>query len=233
MIAFKKRPILFILFIDILLGCISCEKKDSFPLPIRFLLVNAYNLSPSVEVHIDNEKKETVDFTKATSYLDTYAGKRMLKLVPVGSSYGNIVYEDALYLVDNRKYSFFFVNTYPSPDSVALLQLEDKFPILTATQAAIRFVHLSPDAGAVDLYEVGETEPLAKGIKFRGIVDYKAVSAQNYNFVSVTGTVTKSDTLKNVAINPGRFYTVYLAGVSNASDTTKASTLTLQWVENR
>ena len=77
----------------------------------------------------------------------------------------------------------------------------------------VRFVHLSPDAPALDLTFIASADTLFTAQPFRQASDFKEIAADTY-------TVSLSDATggdlelssSNVEILPGKFYTIIVRG---------------------
>eukprot|EP00028_Trichosphaerium_sp_Am-I-7-wt_P005159 CAMPEP_0168538518 /NCGR_PEP_ID=MMETSP0405-20121227/21168_1 /TAXON_ID=498012 /ORGANISM="Trichosphaerium sp, Strain Am-I-7 wt" /LENGTH=254 /DNA_ID=CAMNT_0008567681 /DNA_START=8 /DNA_END=773 /DNA_ORIENTATION=+ len=90
---------------------------------------------------------------------------------------------------------------------------------------AIRFVHLSPDAPAVDIAVKGGPV-LFKNIAFKGASTYAQVKPGKYDLeVRVAGTTTVALDVPGVELGPDRIYSVFAEGLL----ATKSLTAVLHW----
>lgn len=85
-----------------------------------------------------------------------------------------------------------------------------------ATQASLRIVHASTQAGNVDIYLVpgtqdgiGNSDPVLSDVPFKAVTDYLPVTGGTYNvYIAPTGTGTPAITAEGVMLNDGEVYTV-------------------------
>ena len=119
------------------------------------------------------------------------------------------------------------------PADVAPIVLED-VTTPNASQALVRFIHASPDAGKIDVVTpLGPTDyqiPAMQGVDFREV---SRSSTTGLNFLQIpastasepyllkfrkTGTTTIMTTLENVKLEAGKIYTLWIGGrVSNGT----------------
>jgi len=93
-----------------------------------------------------------------------------------------------------------------------LLVLEPKVNNPT-NNAYVKFAHLSPNAGAVDV-TVPDGKILFKNVNYKESTDYIQVPPGTYTFdVRPTGTKTTALYVPNVRLKAQRFYTVYAVGL--------------------
>jgi len=84
-----------------------------------------------------------------------------------------------------------------------------------ADKAYIKFAHLSPNAGPVDVV-LPDGTILFKNISYKGLTDYIQVPAGTYTLeVRPTGTKTTVLYVPNIRLKSQRFYTVYAVGLLN------------------
>jgi hypothetical protein len=128
-------------------------------------------------------------------------------------------------LTGTKAASFFFNTDYTviasgtlSPFTIAPLVLTDDNAPVAHNKARVRFVHLSPDAPAVDV--ALENGPyMFRNVPFRGVGDYVTVPAGTYNVqVYVAGTLTQPiPTVTGLQLMGGKTYTVFAMGYAAAS----------------
>ncbi|MDW8206534.1 MAG: DUF4397 domain-containing protein [Chloroherpetonaceae bacterium] len=102
--------------------------------------------------------------------------------------------------------------------------LTDNLPAIGSTQAALRLVHLAPDAPPVDLFNTplnGQPAPITglTNLAYGNASTYALVPAGNYNLsvrVAGTGTVvpTQSST-SPIGLVGGKAYTIFAIGLVN------------------
>jgi hypothetical protein len=80
--------------------------------------------------------------------------------------------------------------------------------------AHVRFIHLSPDAPAVDVAVTGG-DVLFGNVAFRGFTAYSPVPAGTYDLeVRLAGTDTVALPLPGINLEEGKVYTVFAMGLA-------------------
>ncbi len=215
---FNKHQLLtLLLFIPAMLFTACNNDDDVAPIENQDIsYVSLYQASPDapdMRVVVDSRQINASPFEYAnhTGYLRFYAGERTMSFGPFDGS--NVVSDTTLNLMENEFYSIFVTDEYPE---VQPLIINDTNEAPDEGMAKIRFLHLSPDAPAVNL-EADEMEmPLAESAMFNEIADFMEVEAGNYDL-----TVNTSDgdetvlEIPNTVFQEGGFYTVIVRGYAN------------------
>jgi len=96
--------------------------------------------------------------------------------------------------------------------SIEPLVLEDDLTAPATGKAHVRFVHLSPDAPAVDV-AVTAGPVVFSNVAFRGYQGFTPLNAGTYNLeVRVAGTATVALPLPGITLEAGKIYTVFARG---------------------
>jgi hypothetical protein len=223
--------------------------------------LNNIKLSPQLSTSLtDNGVLTTTN--SGISYLSTFPsneyavvtpGNAGLKIVtstplptlvsPQTVAFNTSLNTQTLNLANAKNYSVF---TAGYPDNFETIVYEDEFNGTATDMAYVRFIHLSPNAPALDLAlkytPVGgvltEITPF-KNIAYKGNSGFvgvpAAVTSTGYNFqTKLAGTATtlgamipSATTLTN--LTPGRYYTIYARGL-NADYTVVSKGITLKAV---
>jgi hypothetical protein len=173
------------------------------------MVVHASPDAPGVDLLVDNAKVNTapLTFPGNTGYLDVQAGKRNVKVNAAGTS--TTVIDANLDLEKNESYSVFAINTL---SAIEPLVLEDDLDAPAAGKAHVRFVHLSPDAPAVDI-AVTNGPVLFSNRAFKSATEFSPVDAASYDLeVRLAGTNTVVLTVPDVQLANGRIYTIFARG---------------------
>jgi len=217
----KRSLFLILIFTATLSLAIGCsEDNASTPTPTpqaRVLVVHASPNAPGVDVLIDNQKvnQQPLTFPRNTGYLSVNAGTRNVK-VNVAGTITTVINAD-LPLEGNRNYSVFAID---SVSKISALVTNDDLTAPAAGKAHVRFIHLSPNAPAVD---VSLPEQAAGQGLFTNRAFNKTITAAEQAFTPVdTGTVNlevrQAGTtnvvlpLPNVRLDAGKIYTVFAKG---------------------
>jgi hypothetical protein len=176
--------------------------------------------APAEDLYLNNNRVTTQAFNYGdrVGYFNAYIGSRKIILNNYGTQ--TLIASDTATLNVNVAYSMFLANTYTKPDFVLL---KDTITQPASGKAAIRFVDVSPDAGAVDL--IANSSVLVSNKSYKGSSSFVPVAGDaNYTFeVHKAGTATVLASLGSTAIKSGGVYTIWLHGLTAGSTTTKLS----------
>jgi hypothetical protein len=180
------------------------------PTTAKVVVVHASPNAPAVDILVDNATPAAVTglaFPTNTGYVDLAAGSRNVK-VNVANTTTTVINAD-LSLSAGKAYSVFAID---SVSSIEPLVLEDDLTAPAAGKAHVRFVHLSPDAPAVDVAVTAG--PVVFGnVAFRGFQGFTPLDAGTYNLeVRVAGTATVALPLPGITLAAGKIYTVFARG---------------------
>lgn len=211
--AFVKKHSILSLLVLALLATISftaCDDDDDEDTATaRVQVVHASPDAPGVDILVDNNKvnSSALVFPNNTAYLDVEAGKRNLKVNAAGTA-TSVINGDVTFEAD-KNYSVFAINRLAS---IEPLILTDDLTTPAAGKAHVRFVHLSPDAPAVDI--TTNTGTVVFGNRaFKSATAFTPLDAGTYNLqVRVAGTSTVALELPNIQLQAGKIYTVFARG---------------------
>jgi hypothetical protein len=188
----------------------SCDDDDEVVLEnASVMVVHASPDAPGVDLLINNTKinNAALMFPSNTGYLNVPSGTQNVKINAAGTS--TTVIEANLDLEPGEDYSVFAINTL---DNIEPLVLEDDLTAPADDMAHVRFVHLSPDAPAVDIAVQGGPV-LFSNREFKSATDFTPVAAGTYTLeVRPAGTTTVALTIPDVMIMDGMIYTVFARG---------------------
>jgi hypothetical protein len=196
-----------------LIGC-----NDSTPtMPVQnnaqVNVIHASPNAPGVDLYVDNAKVGTnLLFPAATGYLPVSSGTRNVKVRVTGTT--TTVIEANLSLQTNSYYSVFAID---SVSKISALVLVDTLTTPATGKAHVRFVHLSPNAPAVDVAVTGG--PVVWSNKaFKGATSFLPLDAGTYNLeVRIAGTGTVALPLPGITLAAGKSYTVFARGFAGGT----------------
>lgn len=204
-----KKVLAFAALVMIATGFTSCKKDDDKG-SAKLMVVHASPDAPGVDLLIDNTKKNSsaLTYPNNTGYLTVDEGTRNIK-VNVSSSGANVINADVPFVKD-KNYSLFAID---SVSKLSTLLLEDDLTAPASGKAHIRFVHLSPNAPAVDIVEATSNTVVFDNVSFKGYSAFTPLAAGSYNLdVRLHGTSTTVLSLPGVALSNGMIYTVFAKG---------------------
>lgn len=206
-----------ILFLAIILfaafNFTACSDDDPVtpnPVPTaKVMVIHASPDAPGVDLLVDNAVAGTnLTFPNNTGYLEVKAGTRNVKVNVTGTQ--TTVIGADLNIMANTAYSAFAVNTVANLEPIILV---DNLASPASGKAHVRFIHLSPDAPAVDITLSNGTVVFGN-VAFKGSVDFTPLDAGTYPLqVRVAGTSTVALDLGNITLQAGKIYTVFARGL--------------------
>lgn len=209
---FKKILILGMLAI-VPLAITSCSDDDDGPVApkatARVMTVHASPNAPAVDLLVDNGVAGSgLAFPNNTGYLTVNAGTRNIKVNVAGTA--TTVINADLPLTANTNYTVFAVD---SVSKISTVVLTDNLAMPAAGKAHVRFVHLSPNAPAVNITLTNGT--IVFGNKaFKQSTDFTPLDAGTYDLqvrdAATNNTVVLS--LPGIALANGKIYTVFAKG---------------------
>jgi len=171
-------------------------------------VIHASPDAPGVDLVVDGTvAAANLEFPNNTGYLDVNSGTRKVNVNVTGSS--NSVISADLDIAEGVFYSVFAVD---SVSKISAIVIEDDLTPPTAGNAHVRFVHLSPNAPAVDITLTDGT--IVFGNKaFKEYTDFTPLTAGSYELqVRVAGTDQVALELGTITVAEGKIYTVFAKG---------------------
>ena len=199
----------------LLVGCKS-DDNGVTPAPTgsaKVMVVHASPDAPAVDLLVNNTVVASgLAFPNSTDYLTVSAGTQNVKVRVAGTT--TTVIDANLPISANTNYSVFAAD---SVSRLAPVVLTDDLSSPAAGKAHVRFVHLSPNAPAVDIALRGGAVVFSN-IAFKGNTSFTPLNAGTYNLeVRLAGTTTVVLSLPNVTFADGGIYTVFAKGFVNGT----------------
>jgi hypothetical protein len=213
-----KRVSLALLSLAVAVAVTSCRRDDNPVMPTpkaRVMAIHASPDAPAVDLLVDNVVAGTgLAYPGNTGYLTVNAGTRNLKINVSGTS--TTVINANLPLSPGASYSVFACD---SVSKIAPLVLTDDLSAPASGMAHVRFVHLSPNAPAVDV-AVTSGPVLFANKSFKQYSAFTPVAAGTYNLeVRPAGSSTVVLPLPGITLQAGKIYTVFAKGFLGAAGT--------------
>jgi hypothetical protein len=177
----------------------------------KVLVVHASPDAPGVDILVDDTKVNTaaLTFPNNTAYLDVEAGQRNIKVNVSGANPAVTAINTNVTFAKDKNYSVFAGNAVAN---IEPLLFEDNLAAPATGKAHVRFIHLSPDAPAVDVALTGGAA-VFPNISFKNGTSFAPLDAGTYNLeVRVAGTQTVALPLPGVVLEAGKIYTVFAKG---------------------
>lgn len=175
--------------------------------------------APNVDIYVDgNAALEAVPFRAVSDYLEVPTGAHQFTITEAGNQ-DNAVFDQEVTL-EAEDYTLVAAGELTSEDTdFQVLPLVDDNSDPGGNEARVRAVHVSPDAGAVDV-TVSAGPVLFDGVQFTD-AGYVSVEANDYT------AQVRPDTMENdgevvydadVSLNGGTVYTVFASGYVSPDD---------------
>lgn len=177
-------------------------------------VVHASPDAPGVDLLVDDVVAGTnLTYPNNTGYLEVPEGNRNVKVNVTGTA--TTVIEGDLALKAALNYSVFATNEVAN---IEPLVIEDDLSAPASGNAHARFIHLSPNAPAVDITLTDGTVVFGN-IKFQEYTAFTPLPASSYDLqVRLAGTSTIVLELLGIALADGKIYTVFAKGFVNGMD---------------
>jgi hypothetical protein len=187
----------------------SCDKDDD-ETTADVMVVHASPDGPGVDVLIDNDKQNSaaLNYPNNTGYLEVETGTRNIKVNVAGTA-TSVINAD-LTFENNEYYTVFAVDSVADISAIAF---EDDLSTPASGKAHVRFVHLSPNAPAVDIAVVGTGAVVFDDVAFKEGTAFTPLDAGTYLLdVRLEGTGTVVLVLPTMTFQAGKIYTVWAKG---------------------
>jgi hypothetical protein len=195
-------------------GCSDDKKNPTAPVPTAsVMVVHASPNAPAVDLLVDGTVAGAgLAYPNHTAYLSVTSGTRNVKVNVAGTS--TTVINADLALATAAHYTVFACD---SVSSIEPLVLTDDLSAPAAGKAHVRFVHLSPNAPAVDVAVQGGAVLFPNQV-FKGSSAFTPVTAGTYNLeVRLAGTSTVVLPLPGITLTAGKIYTVFAKGFAGGT----------------
>jgi hypothetical protein len=167
--------------------------------------------APNVDVYAnDNLIINNLGYGDYTDYLPIPEGTYKVSLYVAGTKNSPVLSN----MITVNENSILTVAAAGTLSDIGLLAITDANASKMADKAMIRFLHLSPNAPAVDI-TLPDGTVIFSNVSFRHITPYIDVSPMNYTLqVRVAGTSNVVLTVPNVNLKADEYYTVYAIGLA-------------------
>ena len=185
----------------------SCEKEKTYA---DLMVIHASPDAPGVDLLIDDVKQNTsaLTYPNNTGYLNLESGTVNVKVNVAGTS--TSVINANLDMEEGKNYSVFAIDAVATITAIAL---EDDLTAPASGKSHVRFVHLSPDAPAVDIAVAASGTVVFDDVAYKGFTAFTPLDAGDYFLdVRLAGTSTVALVLPKITLQAGKIYTVFARG---------------------
>ncbi|BBF43124.1 hypothetical protein lbkm_1810 [Lachnospiraceae bacterium KM106-2] len=173
-------------------------------------VMHAVPNAPNVDVYANgNLIVSNLEYGKYTKYLRIPAQTYDINIYVAGTT-DNPVLSRMLTLGRNEIFTVAAVGTL---DTIDLLAIRDADVPRVPDKALVRFVHLSPNAPAVDI-TLPDGTVIFEDISFRQVTEYVPLEDMVYTLqVRLAGTDTVALTVPRVDVRENNYYSIYAIGL--------------------
>lgn len=190
----------------------SCSKDEDIA-QANVLVIHASPDAPGVDLLVDDVKQNTsaLTYPQNTGYLKVNAGSRNFKINVAGTP--TTVINANVTLEQDKSYSVFAID---SVSKISAVVVADDLSTPASGKAHVRFIHLSPNAPAVDIALDGGAV-VFPNTSFKVGTAFTPLDAGTYDLeVRVAGTQTVALDLDPINLQAGKIYTVFAKGFLTA-----------------
>lgn len=202
-----KRSLFVLGCLMLVLACaVTAQAQEQ---PARLRVVHASPNAQDVDILIDSEVVfANLPFNRVSGYESAPAGSLTVKVVPAGAD-EPVLAELPVELGAGQDYTVVVAGKAPLIEPV-LLQDSNSLP--PASQARLRFVHLSPNVPEVDLARQGGSQ-LFSNVPYKNPGAYISITPGTYNLeVQIAGTGVAALDAPEVTLSGGQVYTIFMTG---------------------
>ncbi|WPC44481.1 DUF4397 domain-containing protein [Clostridium sp. JS66] len=168
--------------------------------------------APAVDVYANNAIiVSNIKFKGFSQYIRVPQGKYRFRVFKQGTQKNPLIDRDII-IPENRILTLAAIGIMPN---LELKAIEDTLEPLRRGRSKVRFIHLSPNAPAVDI-TLPNGNVIFKNVSYKEVTGYKEVRPGSYNLqVKTAGIDEKILLLPNTRFGPNKFYTIYAVGLVN------------------
>ncbi|MTI67337.1 MAG: DUF4397 domain-containing protein [Firmicutes bacterium] len=166
--------------------------------------------APGVDVYLNNMiVASNLKFKDFTPYLPLMPGLYNVKVFPANTQVNPVINAN----IEVKPNSDYTVAAAGMLKEIKPIIIDDTSGRIPVNKGQVKFVHLSPDAPAVDI-TLPDGTILFENIKFGETSEKLLLDPGTYTLQArVSGTDNVVLTVPNVKINPQKYYTVYAVGL--------------------
>lgn len=193
-------------YANMLAQCYMLQQQMNSNIRVLHAVPNA----PAVDVYAnDNIIIKNLPYKEVSSYIPVPSGNINIKIYPTGST-TNPVIDTNVYIPERSFYTIAAIGELPD---ISLYPVQEPSSANKSGLSCVRFIHLSPNAPAVDI-KLPDGTIVFSNVPFKSIANYTCVPSGTYTFrVTPAGTNDVVLTIPDVKLNPNTFYTVYAVGL--------------------
>ncbi|MGM0845407.1 MAG: DUF4397 domain-containing protein [Bacillota bacterium] len=185
------------------------NQQQDHPAQVRVL--HAVPDAPDVDVYVNGNKiLSDVSFKDISGFMPLPAGSYHIDIYPAGTSVSTVISKKVT--VEAGK--IYTLAAVGKGNKLQLLPYVTD-PFVPQGETKVRFIHLSPNAPAVDI-AVMKGDVIFPKISFKQATDYLGLTPMTVNLeVRAAGTKNTVLSVPNVSLEPNQSYTIFAVGLLN------------------
>lgn len=167
--------------------------------------------APPVDIYANGVMiAKNLAYRQLTDYLSVPPGTYNIEVYPTGQKINPVIDTD-FNIPCNSAYTVAAIGYL---DDISLMPIREVYmPQINRDKSYVRFIHLSPNAPAVDV-TLPDGTMLFENVSYKEHTKYLEVDPGNYKIqVKPAGSDQPVLTIPNATINPGMIYSVYAVGL--------------------
>ena len=175
-----------------------------------FRLLHALPNMPSVDIYIDDKLiAENLSYGVYTAYLPMFGESYKISIFETENKDAPVL-SSILSIDEDEKLTLAIIK---NQNNTRFMAIPDAQVPIDPNKSMIRFVHLSPNAPAVDI-TLPDGTILLNNISYEQGTDYLEVEPSDYTLqVRVAETPNVVLTIPDIILKPDNFYTIYALGL--------------------
>lgn len=157
----KQFSAIHLVFLALCLQLVACNKKGDVNVFGSAAFIHASPGTPSFQVFVDTLgpiNNTTVAYGSGSGYIGLIPGSRNIALENRATTPKSVYGQFTDNIEAGKAYSYFLYDTLDGKGLVKSLRLNDALTLPSGSNAAIRFLHLAPNGGNVDVTLVRGTQ---------------------------------------------------------------------------
>ncbi|WP_409251085.1 DUF4397 domain-containing protein [Bacillus sp. SCS-153A] len=177
--------------------------------PAQVRVLHAVPDAPNVDIYVNSKKVlSNIAFKDISGFMSLPAGRYHIDVYPAGTSVSTVISKRVT--VEAGK-----IYTLAAAGKGSKLQLLPFVtdPFVPSGETKVRFIHLSPDAPAVDI-AVKKGDVIFPKVAFKQATDYLGLTPMTVNLEArAAGTKDVVLAVPNVTLKPNQAYTIFAVGL--------------------
>lgn len=193
------------------------------PMTSYIRVLHASPNSPAVDIYAnDGLIMENLAYGKISQYIPVTSNDYNIKVFPTGDMTTAVIDTD-VFIPENTVFTVAAIGTLPN---ISLFPVQEPPVVQNTGNACVRFVHLSPNAPAVDI-QLANGTVIFDNVPYKGVTNYICTPPGVYNLnVVPTGTNDIALSVPGVELDANTYYTIYAIGLVADSPALQALLIT-------